>query len=73
MRDQSENVMYRLLLSRAITDLSLNLIPYVEVKISRRCANPSSKPFIMYKELNVRRVTTWFKCAKVMKTRPNVE
>ena len=54
-RDQTDGVTYLLLLSRAITGPSFNFIPYEELKISGRCANPSSKLF-MYK---MRRVKTW--------------
>ena len=63
-----DNVLYRLLLSRAITSPSFNFIPYVEVNVSGRFAHPSPKLF-MYKELNVRRVNTWRKGSKIMKKR----
>ena len=67
-----DNVLYRLLLSRAITGPSFNFIPYVEVNVSGRFAHPSPKSF-MYKELNVRRVKMWRKGSKIMKKRLKVE
>ena len=63
-----DNVLYRLLLSKAITGPSFNFIPYVEVNVSGRFAHPSPKSF-MYKELNVRWVKTWLKGSKMMKNK----
>ena len=63
MRDQSDSVMYRLLLSRTTTGPIFNFVPCMEGKISGKCGHSSSKPF-MYKELIVRKFKTWLKMFK---------
>ena len=64
MCDQRDSAMYRALLSKAISGPSFNFIPCMEIKISGRCAHPSSKPFINT-ELNVLTLSAYLKIREI--------
>ena len=62
-----DSCMYQLLLSRAITGLSFNFIPYVDIPYIS--ASFHSRLLGGAHNSNVRRVKAWFKWSKVMNRR----